>query len=282
MSVSKGSRLIAPYGGRLVDLLAPEAEREELRAYASQLPSLQLSDRSVCDLELLATGGFSPLDRFMGAADHRRVLDEMRLADGHVFPIPVTLPVDPGAPGIHFDTDVALRNAHNDLLAVMTIEEIYAWDPDEVRRQGLRHARPAPPPRRRDAALGQGQRLRPAARPPTAQALRLPRSAPAPRPRPARVLEATGRENVVAFQTRNPLHRVHEELTKRAAREVDGVLLLHPVVGHDQAGRRRPLHPRAHLQGAGRAATTSRTGSSSRCCRWRCAWAGRARPSGTP
>ena len=105
-----------------------------LKAYASHLPSLQLSERSICDLELLATGGFSPLSRFMNRDDHQRVLEEMRLTSGHLFPIPVTLPVDPG-PAIHLDQDVALRNAKNDLLAVMTIEEIYEWDVAQVPRR---------------------------------------------------------------------------------------------------------------------------------------------------
>src|SRR5688572_14277860 len=136
--------LITPYGGALVDLfVAGDAALAEAWAYGSSLPSLQISERSACDLELLATGAFSPLDRFMGEADHRRVLDEMRLASGAIFPIPVTLPVEPGA-AIRLDQDVALRSAKNELLAVMTIEEIYGWDLAEVAErvfgtQDLRH-----------------------------------------------------------------------------------------------------------------------------------------------
>src|SRR5919202_2092569 len=84
------SGLIAPYGDRLVDLRVPAEAVAELKDYASRLPSLQLSERAVCDLELLAVGGFSPLDRFMGQADFERVVGEMRLADGHLFPLPVT------------------------------------------------------------------------------------------------------------------------------------------------------------------------------------------------
>ena len=116
--------LIPPFGGRLVDLLVPEEERAEARAYASTLPSLQMSPRVVCDLELLASGGFSPLDRFMGEADFRGVLHEMRLADGTLFPIPVTLPVAADA-GLQVGTDIALRDSMNDLLAIMTIDELY-------------------------------------------------------------------------------------------------------------------------------------------------------------
>jgi sulfate adenylyltransferase len=127
----KPSSLISPYGDELVNLLVPPAAVDDLKAYASHLPSLQLSERSICDLELLATGGFSPLSRFMNRDDHQRVLEEMRLTSGHLFPIPVTLPVDPGT-AIHLDQDVALRNAKNDLLAIMTIEEVYEWDVVQV------------------------------------------------------------------------------------------------------------------------------------------------------
>ena len=125
------TKLLPPYGDHLVDLLVPAEEAAKLKAHASKLPSLQLSARAECDLELLAVGAFSPLDRFMGQEDHQRVLDEMRLTSGHIFPIPVTLPVEPG-PAIRLDQDVALRNAKNELLAVMTIEEIYEWDRNEV------------------------------------------------------------------------------------------------------------------------------------------------------
>ena len=125
------SPLISPYGGLLVDLLVPAAAQEEVKAHASQLPSLQLSERVTCDLELLATGAFSPLDRFMGREDFQRVLDDMRLTSGHVFSLPVTLPVEPG-PAIRLDQDVALRDAKNNVLAVMTIAEIYPWDKDEM------------------------------------------------------------------------------------------------------------------------------------------------------
>src|SRR4029453_5003280 len=125
------SPLIAPYGGSLVDLMVPAEEYAEVKARASQLPSIQLSERSVCDLELLATGAFSPLDHFMGQTDHQHVVDEMRLTTGKLFPLPLPLPVRPSA-ALHLDCDIALRDAKNDLLAVMTLEEIYAWDLTEV------------------------------------------------------------------------------------------------------------------------------------------------------
>ena len=84
---TQDSLLITPHGGKLINLMASKEDRDDLKTYASQLPSLQLSERSVCDLELLATGAFSPLDRFMGSQDQQRVLDDMRLVNGQLFPI---------------------------------------------------------------------------------------------------------------------------------------------------------------------------------------------------
>lgn len=123
--------LIAPYGGTLVNLLVPPEQLEARKDYASRLRSLQLSARSVCDLELIGNGGFSPLDRFMGQADYQRVLDEMRLADGTLFSIPITLPI-PADADIFVGEDIALRNDKNELLAIMSVEEKYAWDKDEA------------------------------------------------------------------------------------------------------------------------------------------------------
>jgi sulfate adenylyltransferase len=230
----KASKLISPYGGRLVNLVTSPEAREDLKALASRLPSVALSERAVCDLELLATGGFSPLDRFMGREDYQRVLDEMRLSSGYVFPIPVTLPVEPG-PDIQLDRQVALRNAKNELLAVMTIEEAYEWDRDEAAQKafGTRDVRhPLVAEMARWGRVNISGQL---------DVLELPRHYDFREIRltPAQCrerLESFGYSNVVAFQTRNPLHRVHEELTKRAIREVDGVLLLHPVVGMTKPG----------------------------------------------
>jgi sulfate adenylyltransferase len=128
--------LIPPVGGSLVDLIVPAEGRAELRARANRLPSIQLSERALYDLELLATGGFSPLDRFMGRGDFERVVGEMRLAGGQLFPIPVVLPVD-RTPAVRLDQEVALRDAHNELLGIMTIDEAYEWDRAETAQQVL-------------------------------------------------------------------------------------------------------------------------------------------------
>lgn len=226
--------LIEPYRGKLVDLVVNQQERSQLIAEASNLPSLQLSERSVCDLELLAIGGFSPLDGFMRQADHERVVAEMRLADGTVFPIPITLPVD-HFDGLELDKKIALRDAHNDLLGVMTVEEIYEWSRPEFANNvlgtsDLRH--PLVTEMEHWGKYNIAGKLQVLALPkhPDFRDLRLT---------PAQTRESLSRlnrTNIVAFQTRNPIHRVHEEMTKLAADMIDGAILLHPAVGMTKPG----------------------------------------------
>ena len=226
--------LITPYGGSLVELIVAEAEVLELKAHASRLPSIQLSERAVCDLELLAIGAFSPLNRFMGRADYERVLHEMRLTTGQIFPIPVTLPVAASS-GLRLDQEVALRDSQNELLAVMTVTEIYEWDRLELAErvfatQDARHPLVAEMSRWGQLNISGPLRVLALPRHYDFRELRL-----TPRETRAR-LEQFGHSDVVAFQTRNPLHRAHEEITKRAAEQVNGVLLLHPVVGLTKPG----------------------------------------------
>ncbi len=228
------AKLIPPYGNKLVNLLVSPEEADELKAYANRLPSIQVSERVVCDLEILATGGFSPLDRFMGQKGYERVLNEMRLANGYVFPIPITLPVEP-SPEIKLGQDIAIRDAKNELLAVMTIEDMYQWDKEEMAQKvfgtlDLHH--PLVAEMSRWGRLNISGQLR---------VLNLPRHYDFRDLRLTPVqtrerLSAAGHENVVTFQTRNPMHKVHEELTKRAIQSVDGTLLLHPVVGMTKPG----------------------------------------------
>jgi sulfate adenylyltransferase len=237
-------KLISPYGESLVDLRVSQTnarELIELREAASHLPSIQLSERACCDLELLAVGAFSPLDRFMGQADHQRVLDEMRLTSGHLFPIPVTLPVEPNG-DYDIGDQVALRDAKNDLLAIMTVEEIYPWDRDEVSEKvfgttDTKHPLVAEMSRWGTFNLSGPIRVLALPKHYDFQELRLTPALCRAR------LEAMSYDGdqgdqiaVVAFQTRNPMHRVHEELTKRAMEELGGALLLHPVVGMTKPG----------------------------------------------
>jgi sulfate adenylyltransferase len=170
----------------------------------------------------------------MGQADYQRVLDEMRLANGYLFSIPVTLPVDP-SPDIRLGQEIALRNSKNELLAILTIEEIYEWDLAEAAQkvfgtQDLRH--PLVAEMHRWGKLNISGPLQVLQIPPHYDFKEM-RLTPA---ETRAKLALMGRDNVVAFQTRNPLHRVHEELTKRASQEVEGVLLLHPVVGLTKPG----------------------------------------------
>ena len=225
---------IPPYGGKLVNLMVDGEQHRELTEYANKLPSLQLSPRSLCDIELLSVGAFSPLDRFMGKADYTGVVEEMRLANGTLFPIPITLPVA-DASSIQVGKDIALRSPNNDLIAVMTVEEVFEWSPSQEARlvlgtEDVRHPLVA-----EMASWGRAYISGPL------KVLNLPKHYDFSelRKTPAEVrstLQQLGYSNVVAFQTRNPIHRAHEELTKRAANQVGGGLLIHPVVGMTKPG----------------------------------------------
>jgi len=228
------AKLITPYGGNLVNLVVEGKEREELLAHAAKLPSIKITMRNLCDLELIATGGFSPLTTFMGKADYDRVLREMRLADGTLFPLPITLTVDPKElPTV--GEDLVLRNANFDLIAVITLDEVYHWDAETEAAHAYGTTDSKHPMvsemARWDKVCISGP-LKVVNLPKYYDFVNL-------RHTPAQVrgmLEDMGHDNVVAFQTRNPLHRIHEELTKRAAEEVKGSLLVHPTVGMTKPG----------------------------------------------
>jgi sulfate adenylyltransferase len=230
----KETILISPYGGELKNLIVPAEEAGDLKAYANTLVSMQLSARAICDLEMLAVGAFSPLESFMSEADYARVVEEMRLASGHIFPIPVTLPVDAKS-GIVEGREIALRDAKNNILAVMSVEEVYQWNRAEFARKvlGTEDARhPLAAEINNWGKLNISGRLR---------VIEPPRYYDFPElrlsPREVRErLETFGNKTVLAFQTRNPLHRAHEELTKKAMEKTGGALLLHPVVGLTKTG----------------------------------------------
>ena len=125
--------LISPYGGKLVNLLVSGKEREELVDRMPNLPSIKISMRAQCDLELLATGGFSPLDRFMDKATYERVLHEMRMDGGELWPLPITLTANPDElPTV--GKEIVLRSALNDPLAIMRLEEVFSWNPEKEAR----------------------------------------------------------------------------------------------------------------------------------------------------
>jgi sulfate adenylyltransferase len=226
--------LITPYGNKLVNLVIEGEERQELVVRSRNLPSVQISARSVCDLELLASGAFSPLDRFMGKADYERVLTEMRLKDGMLFPIPVTLPINEDAMP-KWAEEIVLCDSRNETLAVMQIEEVYHWDPQREARLVLgttdsRHPLISEMSHWGNIYLSGNLQVLDLPHYNDFTELRL-----TPTQTRTRLTEM-GYQNVVAFQTRNPMHRIHEELTKRSADEIGGSLLIHPVVGLTRPG----------------------------------------------
>ncbi|NOT48216.1 MAG: bifunctional sulfate adenylyltransferase/adenylylsulfate kinase [Acidobacteria bacterium] len=225
---------ISPYGGSLVDLIVDAVKRKDIFDLASSLHSIQLTQRETCDLEMLATGAFSPLGTFMGREDFERVVGEMRLGDGTVFPIPVTLSVN-SLENIATGRSIALRDSRNDLLAILDIEEIFEWDRHRLASEvfgteDLRHPLVAETHRWGKYNLSGSLRV-----------LKLPvyydfndlRLTPT---QTRQRLAELGRRNVVAFQTRNPIHYAHEVMTQRAIEMTDGTLLLHPVVGMTKEG----------------------------------------------
>ena len=229
------AKLISPYGGKkLINLVVSGKARDDLLARATKLPSIKISMRNLCDLELLATGGFSPLDRFMGKADYERVLHEMRLSDGTLFPLPITLTADPKElPTV--GEELVLRNANNDVIAVLTLDEVYHWDAQTEAALAYGSTDSKHP------MISEMARWNKVCISGPMKVVNLPKyyDFVELRRTPAQVremLENMGHDNVVAFQTRNPLHRIHEELTKRAATQVGGSLIIHPVVGMTKPG----------------------------------------------
>jgi sulfate adenylyltransferase len=186
------------------------------------------------DLELLAVGGYSPLDRFMGKADYQRVLTEMRLADGTLFPIPITLTINKEDLPTREEW-ITLRDSHNNLVAAMRIEEVFTWDPIREARLVLGTVDPRHPLVSEMDQWGDlciSGELKVINMPIYYDFVDIRKTPEETRT----LLDEIGNQNVVAFQTRNPMHRVHEELTRRAAKEVGGSLLIHPVVGMTKPG----------------------------------------------
>ncbi|MGH9246817.1 MAG: bifunctional sulfate adenylyltransferase/adenylylsulfate kinase [Acidimicrobiales bacterium] len=236
MSLLDTDDLIAPHGGELVDLVVPVNRAAELHASSVSWPSWDLTLRQQCDLELLLSGGFSPLRGFMGQADYQSVCERMRLTDGTLWPIPITLDVtDELADTLQPGRPLALRDPEGVMLAVLHVEGIFQPDlaaeaarvygTTNSEHPGVAHVLAANPWR-------VGGRVEGFQLPEyhDFQSLRLT---------PAQLRERfadSGWGRVVAFQTRNPMHRAHQELTLRAARDAGANLLIHPVVGMTKPG----------------------------------------------
>ncbi len=230
-------KIIAPHGGVLKELLLDINEAEKLKISSKDYISWDLTPRQICDIEMLLNGGFSPLDGFMGKADYDRVVEEMRLADGTLWPMPINLDVsEEFSKKIKSGDRVALRDLEGVLIAVLEVSDI--WKPDLNKEaqsvygtQELLH--PAV-----DYMMNRGNPVYVGGR---VVGIEMPMHydfrhlRDTPRELRDRFTKL-GWNKVVAFQTRNPMHRAHQELTFRAAQIVEANLLIQPVVGMTKPG----------------------------------------------
>ncbi len=228
---------IAPHGGRLVNLLLPPDQAHTLKRASIKFPSVFLNERQLCDLELLLNGGFSPLTGFLGREDYESVLSRMRLADDNLWPLPVTLDVsEQFAQSIAAGAQVVLRDKEGFPLAVLTVTEIWRPDLEAEARQVFGTTDLLHP-----GAFYLLDTSHPVYLGGTLQGITPPKHYDYQllRHTPAEVRDQFvrhGWDKVVAFQTRNPLHRAHLELTHRAAGALGANLLIHPVVGLTKPG----------------------------------------------
>ena len=235
---AQASHLIAPHGGELVDLSVSTERAAELKNHSREWPSWDLSPRQICDLELLLSGGFSPLHGFMTRPDYDGVCRNMKLASGVLWPMPITLDVtEQFAKSLKPGTSkVALRDPEGVMLAVLHVEDV--WQPDRQAEAKAVFNTTS------DAHPGVDYLINKAnpwyiggkiegLQAPSHYDFKNLRLTPAElRNEFARL----GWRRVVAFQTRNPMHRAHQELTFRAAKTVEANLLIHPSVGMTKPG----------------------------------------------
>ena len=232
------SHLIPPHGGELIDLTAQPEKAAELKAQSREWPSWDLTPRQLCDLELLMSGGFSPLRGFMTKADYEGVRDKMHLANGVLWPIPITLDVkEEFAKSLKAGhSKIALRDPEGVMLGVLHVEEV--WQPDREAEAKAVFGTTSSVHPGVDYLLNKGNTWYVGGKVDGLQApshydFKSLRLTPAElRAEFARL----GWRRVVAFQTRNPMHRAHVELTFRAAKNVEANLLIHPSVGMTKPG----------------------------------------------
>ncbi len=231
--------LIQPHGGDLKHLVVDEARAEKLKAESIDLPDLDLTNRQLWDVELLLNGAFSPLEGFMGRDDYQAVCKDMRLADGTLWPVPITLDVTREFiedNDISDGSRVAIRAPEGMVLAILTVTD--AWEPDlsweaehvfgttDEAHPSVFHLNHDTKPVYLGGTL-EGLEL------PTHHTYQDLRYTPAEL---RHIFEKRGWTRVVGFQTRNPMHRVHAELAKNAAKKTEANLLIHPVVGRTKPG----------------------------------------------
>jgi sulfate adenylyltransferase len=210
---------------------------QKLKHEAANLVSWDLTPRQVCDLELLMNGGFNPLKGFLSEADYDGVVENMRLADGTLWPMPITLDVSEDfAAGLEEGQDIALRDQEGVILATMTISD--SWVPNKAREAQMVFgaddvAHPAVNYLHNTAGKVYLGGPVTGIQQPVHYDFRGRRDTPNELRAYFRKL---GWRRIAAFQTRNPLHRAHQELTFRAAKEAQANLLIHPVVGMTKPG----------------------------------------------
>ena len=223
------NQLIAPHGGELVLNMAGESERAELRERARSLPQVLVGSRQLADLEMLAIGAYSPLGGFMKQADYLGVVNDMHLANGLPWTVPITISTtSEQATALKEGSQVALVNEHGTLQAVMTVEEKYAYDKQHEASKVYRTTEEAHPGvkamyQQGDILLGGPIRVVALQNQAFAQYRYTPTQS-------RQLFVERGWKRVVGFQTRNPVHRAHEYIQKCALETVDG-LYLHPLVG---------------------------------------------------
>lgn len=226
-----------PHGGVLKELYLGESIAEEEKLVAGNYPSWDLNPRQLCDIELLLNGSFSPLSGFLGSKDYQSVVEKMRLSSGILWPIPIYLDVTVKfADSLKQGGMLALRDQEGVLVATMEVEEI--WKPDKIAEAEQVYGTSMEAHPAVHYLLHQtgdvyiGGKLR-GVEPPTHYDFKLLRDSPSELRGRFRKL---GWRKVVAFQTRNPMHRAHQEITYRAATMHEANLLIHPVVGMTKPG----------------------------------------------
>lgn len=223
---------IPAYGGTLIDRRLSGDEADDARELAPSLPRVQLGEVAMSDLYLLAVGGFSPLTGFMGRADYESVLSNIALANGLPWSVPVTLPVEDSS--LDEGDQVALIAPDGTVAALMRIDEVYEWDRDREAEAVYGTTDRAHPGVARLDDMGSSLAAGPIQYLYEGDISGFPERNLTPAETRAE-FERRGWETVVAFQTRNPVHRAHEYLQKCAMETVDG-LLLHPLVGDTKKG----------------------------------------------
>jgi len=229
--------MIAPHGGTLINRLVEGDEAATLLEKAAGLPALVLNSREISDLEMITVGAMSPLQGFMGQEDYQNVLENMRLADGTAWPLPVTLSTKDDSAAPEVGAEVGLTGADGTIFGTMTVASV--WEMDKEKELDLCFSGSAEKANHDHPAWGYLETLGNFFVGGTITVAALPsyekhndfRLTPT---QTRAIFEEKGWETIAAFQTRNPIHRAHEYLTKVALEQTDG-LLVHPLVGDTKA-----------------------------------------------